>query len=173
MIPVPAECPRSPEVCVRRWKTVIPRFVSGAWEKKREMGSLKERRCCERSLRIAAAVNPLVIEPMLNLLERLSRLPPRGEYAFSSRTEVSLATSTTPEKPLSACARAIASRRAGLCAAMRTAGKRSSSRARRLPIRLLHEERRPVRASRINRSSLRTACLARPLLISVYCIAAP
>jgi hypothetical protein len=43
------------------------------------MGSLKERRRCERSLRIAAAVKPFVIEPMLNLLETLSGLPVWGE----------------------------------------------------------------------------------------------
>src|SRR5450756_1797202 len=132
MIPVPAECPCSPEVCVRRWKTVIPCFDAGACGKKREMGSLNERRCCERSLRIAAAVNPLVIEPMLNPLERVSGLPVLGEYAFSRSTEVSLATSTTPEKPLSACARTTASSRAGFCATMRAAGKSSSSRTRRL-----------------------------------------
>jgi hypothetical protein len=100
---------------------VMPRFASGACGKNREMESLNRRRCCERSFRIAAAVNPLVIEPMLKRLDTLSGLPVRGEYAFSATTVAPLATSSTPEKPLSACARATASSLPGVCDSARAA----------------------------------------------------
>src|SRR6266516_4699771 len=96
----------------------MPRFAWGACGKNRETGSVKERRRCERSLRIAAPVNPLVIEPMLNRLETVSGFPFCGEYAFSIATELFLAMRTTPEKPLSACALAMASRRVGAWAAL-------------------------------------------------------
>jgi hypothetical protein len=100
------------------------------------MGSLKDSLCCDRNLRIAAAVNPFVIEPMLNWLETLRGFPVCGEYAFSIMTVVSLATSTTPENPLSACARAIALSRAGVWAAIRATGKSSIITTRRFLTRL-------------------------------------
>jgi hypothetical protein len=53
----------------------------------------------------------------LNWLCVLIVCPPARENALSMITVVSLAINTTPENPLSACARAIAANRAGLCAA--------------------------------------------------------
>ena len=45
---------------------------------------------------------------MLNFVFRVSGFPLSGEYALSKRIESSCATSTTPENPLSRCARRIA-----------------------------------------------------------------
>jgi hypothetical protein len=85
--------------------------------KKREIGSLKDSRCVERSRRIAAAVKLLVMDAILNCDVVRRGAPFRGEYAFSMMMVPFLATSTTPEKPLSRCASTIASSRAAVSCA--------------------------------------------------------
>ena len=93
---------------------VMSRFPGDAYGKNREIGSLKDNLCAERKRKIAAAVKPLVIEPMLKRDVVVSGSPFRGEYAFSITMVPFRATRTTPAKPLSRCASTIASSRAAV-----------------------------------------------------------
>src|SRR2546423_14118086 len=107
---------------------VMSRFPGEAYGKKREIGSLKDNLCAERRRKIAAAVKPLVMEPMLNRDVVVRGSPFRGEYAFSITMVPFRATRTTPANPLSRCASTIPSRRAPeSCAFARTDAQHRSA----------------------------------------------